>query len=97
MRKELVIFLFGVAVGSVSTVILYKKKEKLLKRIRFLELRIQELNLKENVKEKFENILSKLKLAVKRVETVSEVEKDKILKEVVEKIRELEAIQTKIR
>ena len=96
MRKELAIFLLGVAVGGISTVIFYKQKEKLLKRIKFLELRVQELNLKESVKAKIEDVLLKLKLAVKKVETVSEVEKDRILKEVVEKIRELETIQRKV-
>lgn len=90
MRRGLTIFLTGVVVGSISTYLFEKKREKLLKKINELEFKLKNLQIKESLKLNIGNILSKLKFTLKNDENLTEVEKDMILKEVKEKIKQIE-------
>ena len=90
MRRDITIFLVGLAVGSVSTYLLDRKRKELLKRIGELEVRLKSLQIKENIKLNIGSILSKLKFSLKNDKNLTEVERDMILKEVKEKIKQIE-------
>ena len=90
MRKEISIFLTGFVVGSISMYLLERKKKKLLERISNLERRLKSIPVKENIRFKVEYILSRLKFSLKNDKNLTEVEMDMILKEVKEKIKQIE-------
>ncbi len=90
MRKDIAIFLTGFVAGSVSIYLLERKKKKLLDRISKLEKKLKTLPMKENIKFKVEYILSRLQFSLKNDKNLTEVERDMILKEVKEKIKQIE-------
>ncbi|RUM58468.1 MAG: hypothetical protein DSY66_04670 [Persephonella sp.] len=90
MRKFVLVFVSGVVVGTISTFILERKKEKILKKINNLEERLKFLNLRSNLKVEIKNILEKLKISLNNDKNLTEVERDMILKEVKKKIKEIE-------
>jgi len=90
MRKFALVFISGVVVGTISTFILERKKEKILKRISNLEERLKFLNLRNSLKVEIKNILEKLKISLNNDKNLTEVERDMILKEVKKKIKEIE-------
>ena len=90
MRKDIAIFLTGFVVGSISMYLLEKKRKKLLDRISKLEKKLKTLPMKEKIKFKVEYILSRLKFSLKNDKNLTEVERDMILKEVREKIKQIE-------
>jgi len=90
MRKSIAIFISGFVAGSISAYLLERKKKKLLDKISKLEIKLKTLPMKENMKFKVEYILSKLKFSLKNDKNLTEVEKDMILKEVKEKIKQIE-------
>ncbi len=91
MRKEVVIFLGGVALGVISGVFIERKRKELLKKIKDLELKLNTLNLKESSREIIRDILGKLKTLSIRGNSLSDEEKDLILEDVRQKIKQLEA------
>ena len=90
MRKFALVFVSGVVVGTISTFILERKKEKILKKINNLEEKLKFLNLRNNLKIEIKNILEKLKISLNNDKNLTEVERDMILKEVKKKIKEIE-------
>ncbi len=90
MRKFALVFVSGVVVGTISTFILERKKEKILKKINNLEEKLKFLNLRNNLKIEIKNILEKLKISLNDDKNLTEVERDMILKEVKKKIKEIE-------
>ncbi len=90
MRKNIAIFLTGFVVGSASMYLLERKKKRLLERISKLEKKLKTIPIKENIKFKVEYILSRLKFSLKNDKNLTEVEKDMILKEVKERIKQIE-------
>ncbi len=90
MRKDIAIFISGFVAGSISAYLLERKKKKLLDRILKLEEKLKTLPMKENIKFKVEYILSRLKFSLKNDKNLTEVERDMILKEVKEKIKQIE-------
>jgi hypothetical protein len=91
MRKEAVIFLGGVALGVISGIIIERKRKDLVKKIRELELKLHTLNFKESSREIVRDILGKLKILSIKGNSLSTEEKDLILEDVRQKIKQLEA------
>jgi hypothetical protein len=91
MRKEVGLFLGGIAIGVLSGIIVERKRKVVLDKIRELEFKLNTLSLRESGKELVRDILGKLKFLSKNGKSLSEEEKDLILEDVRQKIKQLEA------
>ena len=67
-----------------------KIQRKILAKFKALERKLKTIPMKENMKFKVEYILSRLKFSLKNDKNLTEVERDMILKEVKEKIKQIE-------
>ena len=90
MRRHIYIFIGGFIAGAISMYIFEKKKQKLLKRIEDLETKLKNISMKDNLKVNVKTVLAKLKFSLKNDKNLTEIEKDMILKEVRERILEIE-------
>ncbi len=89
-RKSFLTFLTGLVVGITGAYFAYKKREELLKKLQQVQGIIEESDLPDKTKYVINEIVEKLKNILSSQEEITEEEKKDILKEVEEKIKELE-------
>ena len=98
MRGKFLLMLLGATLGGVSAYLITKRNEELKKKIAVLQEKVKSTEVSNKVKTSLDEILSKLNNVLnKKVEapTVSTAEKEEILKEVEEKIEQLEELLKK--
>ena len=93
MRGKFLLMVAGATLGGITAYVLTKKNEELKNRIAVLQERVKNTELSNKVKSSVEEILSKLtKVTTEKTATapVSNADREKILKEVEEKVEQLE-------
>jgi len=89
-KRGLLTFLSGIIVGISGAYFAYKKREELLEKLQHIQGIIEDSDLPDKTKYIINEIVEKLKNILSSQEEISEEEKKDILKEVEEKIKELE-------
>ncbi len=89
-RRGIFSFLLGVVAGVAGSYFAYKKREELLAKLQEIQGIIDDSELPERTKSIVNDIVEKLKGLLASKEEITEEEKKDILKEVEEKIKELE-------
>ena len=98
MRGKFFLMLVGATLGGVSAYILTKRNEELKNRIAILQEKVKKTDLSNKVKSSLDDILSKLNKITteKTVSTpVDNADRERILREVEEKVEQLEELLKK--
>ncbi len=98
MRGRFLLMLVGATLGGISAYLLTKRNEELKNRIAILQEKISKTELSNKVKSSLDEILSKLnKITTEKSvsPTVNNVDRERILKEVEEKVEQLEELLRK--
>ena len=98
MRSKFLLMLVGATLGGVTAYLLTKRNEELKNRISVLQEKIKKTDLSNKVKSSLDEIISKLNKITKEKSdssSVSNIDREKILKEVDEKVEQLEELLKK--
>ena len=98
MRGKFLLMLVGATLGGISAYLFTKKDEELKIRIAVLQEKVKKTALSNKIKSSLDEILSKLnKITTEKVASpsVDNVDRERILREVEEKVEQLEELLRK--
>lgn len=85
-------FILGFITGALAGYILYKNKERIKNKLVEIELKIENLELKENLKQKLSTHIQSIKQTIKKADKEPVENQEEILKVVDKQIKQLEEI-----
>ncbi|NPA57902.1 MAG: hypothetical protein GXN94_01270 [Aquificae bacterium] len=92
MKRDFYLVLSGFLSGILLSIILYRRRQRILERLNRIESKINAIETKNRVKSKVGEITAGIRKLLKSSKGVPAEEKEDILKKVEEKIRKLEEI-----
>ncbi|RUM56833.1 MAG: hypothetical protein DSY59_02945 [Persephonella sp.] len=98
MRGKFLLMLVGATLGGISAYLFTKKDEELKNRIAVLQEKVKKTDLSNKVKSSLDEILSKLnKITTEKVASpsIDNVDRERVLREVEEKVEQLEELLRK--